>query len=407
MIYFYRAIYFIFRVITQILNLFMSKKNQSWITLRSNLDYQEFDRKGSIWFHASSGEIEYCKSVITEIRRKNPQTPIILSYSSPSAEKLLFNIKNQLDLIFPLPWDSPETMSRAIQHLMPSQVIFSRTDFWPEFIYQLKKNKVKTCAISMYPNITLISRLLYLWLIQDFDLLTTVSQRKSEELSEVLHREVLTFPDTRFDQVFSRLQSPSRVQFSPDGTMRKKIVFASTWPEDEDQILPCLPEILGLNYQVIICPHEINHTEALFEKIKKYKVLRLSTAADTQNISSDFDILLIDKVGFLADVYRFTDLAFVGGSFKKKIHSVMEPLCCKNVVFFGPHFKNNPEAAETEKEGLSFKVSNSFEMMNFIRSQKSDQLQKNQKIIQEYAEKHRGSSILVSQVILNTRPKPH
>lgn len=401
MIFIYRVIYFFLKTIMQILKPLFSTKTKQWMDLRSNEDYSLFEPKGSIWFHASSGEIEYCKSVIIELRKASPGTPIILSYSSPSAEKLLFNIKTQVDLVFPLPWDSPTAMENAIEHLKPQMVVFSRTDFWPEFIHQLQSHKVKMAAISMFPQLHFFSRLSYRWLIKKFSLLTTVSLQKSAELSDVLQREVLTFADTRFDQVFNRLNSPSRVHFSADATTKNKIVFASTWPEDESYILPCLPEILKLNYQIIICPHEVKHASIIAEELKHYKVIRLSSVGDTQNMPQDFEILLVDKVGFLADIYRYTNIAFVGGSFKKKIHSVMEPLCSKNVVFFGPHFNNNPEAVETEKIGLTFKVRNSQEIIDFIRSQRADQLQKNREFTQVFAEKHRGSSILVCQAILD------
>ncbi len=400
MIYIYRIIYFFLKTILQILSPFFSAKTKQWMALRSSEDYASFTQKGSIWFHASSGEVEYCKSVIIELRKASPGTPIILSYSSPSAEKLLFNIKTQVDLVFPIPWDSPSAMENVIEHLQPKMVVFSRTDFWPEFIHQLKSHKVKTAAISMFPQLNFFSRLTYNWLIKDFSLITTVSLQKSANLSDILNREILTFADTRFDQVFNRLNSPSRVHF-PETSKKNKIVFASTWPEDENYILPCIPEILKLNYQIIICPHEVKHADSISEQLKNYKVLRLSSVGDTQNMPGDFEILLVDKVGFLADIYRFTNIAFVGGSFKKKIHSVMEPLCSKNVVFFGPYFNNNPEAVETEKIGLTFKVRNSQEIVDFIRSQRADQLQKNREFTQVFAEKHRGSSILVSQAILD------
>jgi 3-deoxy-D-manno-octulosonic-acid transferase len=400
MIYIYRLIYFLLKSLLQILKPLFSLKTKTWIDLRSNKDYLKFTPTGSIWFHASSGEIEYCKSVITEIRKMSPQTPIILSYSSPSAEKLFFNIKNQVDLFFPLPWDSPGALEKAILHLKPRIVIFSRTDFWPEFIHQLQKNKIKLAAISMFPHLNFFSRLTYKWFIRSFDLITTVNLQKSLALSEILNREVLTFADSRFDQVFNRLAQPSRIEFAPSTEKRKRIVFASTWSEDEIFIFPALPQILKLGYQIILCPHEVKHATTLLTQLNNYRVTLLSTIADSQNIPADVEILLVDQVGFLADIYRFTDLAFVGGSFKKRIHSVMEPLCSKNVVFFGPLFSNNPEAVETEKIGLTYKVRNSTDIIDFIKAQTPDQLQKNRDFTQVFAEKHRGSSILIAREIM-------
>ncbi|MCC2679353.1 MAG: hypothetical protein K0R29_1929 [Pseudobdellovibrio sp.] len=57
-------------------------------------------------------------------------------------------------------------------------------------------------------------------------------------------------------------------------------------------------------------------------------------------------MLLIDKIGYLADSYRYADFAFVGGSFKDKVHSIMEPLCCGLKVAVGPLYKNSPEGVK-------------------------------------------------------------
>lgn len=401
MIYVYRLIYFIVKFFIITLKPILSSKMKLWIQLRSHTDYLKFKGTNSVWFHASSGEIEYCKSVISEIRKSSPNMTIILSYSSPSAEKLLFNIKNDVDLIFPLTWDSPSCIKKMIDHIKPQVVIFSRTDFWPEFIYQLKKNQIKMAAISMYPQFNFLNRLSYKWLLQSFDLITTVNLQKSMELSKLLGREIKTFADTRFDQVFSRLHSESRVKFSPSTHNKKRIILASTWPEDEFQLLPALSEMLKYYDQIIFCPHEIKHAENLLIHLKNYKTQLLSLIPDKTNIANEFEILIVDQIGYLADFYRFTEIAFVGGSFKKRIHSVMEPLCAHNLVFFGPYFKNNPEAVETHQLGLTISVKSTSEIINFLRAQTPDRLQKNKKIIQEYAEKQKGSSILVSQALLS------
>jgi 3-deoxy-D-manno-octulosonic-acid transferase len=60
--------------------------------------------------------------------------------------------------------------------------------------------------------------------------------------------------------------------------------------------------------------------------------------------SIPYGVLLIDQVGVLADLYRLGAVAFVGGSFKDKVHSVMEPLACGCFVVTGPKINNNREA---------------------------------------------------------------
>lgn len=49
-------------------------------------------------------------------------------------------------------------------------------------------------------------------------------------------------------------------------------------------------------------------------------------------------------MGLLAELYTWASIAFVGGSFKKQVHSVMEPLVAGIPVLIGPYHENNREA---------------------------------------------------------------
>lgn len=400
MIWLYRLFYVFFKRMLLILKPFMSLKTQTWIQLRHSNDFKKFTCTQALWFHASSGEIEYCKSVIKEIKDLKPQQKIILSYSSPSAEKLFFNIKNSVDLIFPLPWDSPNILRQAIRHLKPKALIFSRTDFWPELIMQAQKQRVPLIAISMYPRLNCITQNTYKWLLKKFVFISTVDDSKSKCLEQLLHQNIFTFSDTRFDQVFHRLENPSRVTFDFSHNQRG-IIFASTWPEDEKYILPLLPQLIKQNFQVILAPHDISRAMGLASDLKELSPTLFSSYPQLIKMKPLSSLLIVDQIGYLADIYRSTDLAFIGGSFKKRIHSVMEPLGALNSVFFGPFFHNNPEAIETHDLGLAKVVNSTQDMLQFIESMTPMQLAENKKHIQQYTEKQRGASRLIAEKILH------
>jgi 3-deoxy-D-manno-octulosonic-acid transferase len=73
--------------------------------------------------------------------------------------------------------------------------------------------------------------------------------------------------------------------------------------------------------------------------------------------------MVIDQVGILADLYQWGTWAFVGGSFRKTVHSVMEPLAQGCVTFFGPLYTNNREAIEFSQAGLAYAIPNGDEML--------------------------------------------
>lgn len=398
MIFIYRFFYLLVRFLLVLSQPFLSKKIKTWMLLRSNQEWKKITFKQALWFHASSGEIEYCKAVITEIKKISPSQKIIISYSSPSAEKLLFNIKDQVDFIFPLPWDSASVITAVIDHIHPRALIFSRTDFWAELIIQNQKRNIPVMAISMFPRLNAVTRFLYRWLLKDFAFITTVNSTKSLELEKTLQRPVETFSDTRFDQVLLRLEGPSKITFSSN---TPRVVFASTWPADENIVFKCIPELIKQNYQVILAPHEISRAQKLMEKLQIYRPALLSHCKNLLSLQLNSSLLIVDQVGYLADIYRGTDWAFVGGSFDKKIHSVMEPLAAENIVFFGPHFYNNPEAIETQKQGLTFLVKSEKEILQLIQTQSAKERASHKNKLKEFTQKQRGSSRLIAQKILN------
>ena len=294
------------------------------------------------WFHASSGEIEYVKSLIRESKVRFPNCSLIVSYSSPSATKLFDSIQNQVDFFFPLPWDQPRRIQNLLKQLQPKAFFFARTDLWSELIYQLTKTPTKIYIISYNPSLNFLNRLWSRLFLSHFSGIFC-----TEPFQESILKDLVTDPktvscpgDTRFDQVFWRLQQPTKVPFQ---IPTPYLVLGSTWPEDENIFTPLLNQIVAMGYKIVWSPHEIQtaniHRISLILQKSKLTYQKFSDLSSTE-----VDVILIDRIGYLADFYRHADGAFIGWSFKAKVHSVMEPLCCAIPVITGPHIQNSPEA---------------------------------------------------------------
>lgn len=348
MIYIYRALYSFIKNLVILLKPNLPEGLQNWIDLRDKPWEAAKAYKDSYWFHASSGEIEYCKSVIRHLKEANPSAQVIVTYSSPSAEKLFNNISGYVDQFIPLGWDQPNDLKKLFDALQPKYLLFSRTDLWPELIYQANKRNVHLGLIAFNPKFSDLSKLSYRWFLKDFHFISCVDSSTAGQLRSLLSKTAISSDgDTRFDQVFFRLANTSKIELK---TEQQVVILGSTWPQDEDVILKNLHWLKEKNIKVVLSPHDVS-----VENIERLKVLvaelgfsynLLSEYLRTGNYSVklDTDVLLIDKIGYLADCYRYADLAFVGGSFKDKVHSVMEPLCCGLNVIVGPLYKNNPEA---------------------------------------------------------------
>lgn len=334
----------------RILKPVLSEKLQLMLDIRSSPQNPVLMGR-PIWIHASSGEIEYAKPLIFEIRKQFPEIPIFLTYFSPSALRLIKGLEG-VDLIFPLPWDERTRVEKILSSIQPRLLLFSRTDVWPELAWQAHSRQIPSYLFSatlseksyrMRFPFRALNRFAFNQLSGIF-CVTPEDQRNFSTLG--VSTEVQVVGDTRFDQVFRRLQNAKPLQLPPASDWKRPLFVAgSTWPQDEAVLLPALEKFCkekkGL---LVLAPHEVQ-PERLTQIENQLRSMQLSSrrySSVTDTVPEN--VLLIDEIGILPELYQLAPLAFVGGSFKDKVHSVMEPLAAGCHVILGPHHLNNREA---------------------------------------------------------------
>lgn len=301
-----------------------------------------------IWIHASSGEIEYARAVIREIRLRWPSIPILVTYFSPSAKNLLKKIP-EVNLTIPLPWDLRRPTQKFLQAYRPLCGLFARSDVWPELAFQARKQNIPLLLFAATLSAKSrrkkgLAKSLNLWAFQHLEKIHCVTTEDELELKDMgVTRPVEVRGDTRFDQSIFRVDHPQPIHLKFKRDQRKVLVIGSSWAEDDRVLKQSLQSWFQLGHRAIWVPHEVSpvkikHLQQELEQQKwSVDVFSHSQAWESQ-------ILLVDQVGFLAEFYLWGDIAFVGGSFRGKVHSVMEPLSAGLPVIIGPFFHNNREA---------------------------------------------------------------
>ena len=78
---------------------FRIRRGRAWLKAdRSNTQW--------IWFHVASGELEYAKPVISELKKSAKDCKILVTFFSPSVIAALGKTPD-VDLFVPMPWDTP------------------------------------------------------------------------------------------------------------------------------------------------------------------------------------------------------------------------------------------------------------------------------------------------------------
>jgi 3-deoxy-D-manno-octulosonic-acid transferase len=159
-----------------------------------------------------------------------------------------------------------------------------------------------------------------------------------------------TVGDTRFDRVIqfkNSLQPDVRMKEFLSG--QKAIVFGSTWPDDEDILIPFILSHPANKF--ILAPHDIR--EERIQQIEKK--LPGITCRFTDDLLTK-NVLILNTIGNLSGAYSFGKWAYVGGGFSGKLHNILEPSVFGIPVVFGPKFKRFPEAEQFLKQGTAFSV---------------------------------------------------
>ena len=328
-----------------------SPKFRKTLSLRIDETWKTKSLKNPVWFHCASGEYEYAKPIIRALKEFRPDLEILVTYYSPSVENQLKKAKD-IDLALPLPRDLFFEMAQFIQKQNPKCLLISRTDTWPELVFQSRQLGVPNLLFSatLSEQSTRgrgLSRLLYSEVFNQINDIYCVSEADHRSfLGMGVKTNIEVCGDSRFDQVLHRVENGNPIKDSLFKNIDNSIIVAgSTWKEDESVLVNS--KFLTQNpVSWVIAPHEpsedhLDHLEAELAK-SGYKSDRYTDIESWDGES----VLIIDCVGILADIYKFADFAFVGGSFKKTVHSVMEPLACGCITFVGPYHENNREALE-------------------------------------------------------------
>ena len=306
------------------------------------------------WIHAASGEFEYAKPLIRELKAKFPKIPIVVTYFSPTFRSAIAKTPG-VDFALPLPFDLPGPIQNFLKIFKPKALLIARTDLWPEVLYQTKLANIPRILFSARQTSTggFLNRA-KASLFNQLTAIFCVSETDANNFRKLnTHVPVQAIGDTRYDQVIYRLDTATDIALGKKPHPQPWLIAGSTWPEDERVLYEALtPLVLDKKLKLILVPHE--PTESHIKQIEsQLKNKKLDFQMYSENKDFTAQVLLVDRVGRLAELYMVADLAFVGGSFRKSVHSVMEPLAAGLVTIVGPHFQNNREALDFIETPLS------------------------------------------------------
>ena len=286
-----------------------------------------------VWMHAPSvGEGLQAKPVLETLRAEHPDWQL----------------------------DRPADVEAVLDALLPSALVFSKLDVWPELTLAAARRGVKLGLISatVAPHSSRLRWPARTWsepAYRALDRIGTISDDDGKRLEQLGARAeaIAVTGDTRYDSVTERAERLDRtreplLRLGEVGPSTFTIVAGSTWPSDEAVLLPAFADLLVQlpTARLLLAPHEPNpdHLAGIAQRLHQLKLSRPVRLSQLEHAKPG-PVIVVDRVGILADLYALADVAFVGGGFHRAgLHSVLEPAVFGVPIAIGPHWEMSRDA---------------------------------------------------------------
>lgn len=395
----YNIAIYIYLIGVAIGSLFNKKIKKMWRGEREAVDLlkEKVDPTAKyVWFHAASlGEFEQGRPLIEQLRATHPEYKILLTFFSPSGYEVRKNYEGA-DIVCYLPLDTISNARRFLRAVHPVMAFFIKYEFWYNYLHILRHRGVPVYSVS---SIFRPGQVFFKWYGRNYAKVLhcithffVQNEVSLQLLKGIGIDEATVVGDTRFDRVLQIKEQSKKLpiveafkgingkgdackdDLSEDACKKdlsengckgcKVFVAGSSWQPDEDIFIRFFND--HPDWKLIIAPHVIgeDHLAYILDKLQM-KAVRYTQA--TEQSAAEARCLIIDCFGLLSTIYRYGEIAYVGGGFGVGIHNVPEAAVWGVPVLFGPNNKRFQEAQDLLACKGSFEVTD-YDSFNTIIS---------------------------------------
>ena len=349
------------RLISSKINLSYLGRSESFKILEKEVDSNE----KNIWFHVSSlGEFEIAKPVIQLLKSRFENIKVIITFFSPSGFENSKNYEFADSKVY-LPLDNLYNAKRFVTIVNPKIAIFIKNDIWSNYIHYLKENDSIIYSLSSrFTKSHFYFKFYGFWFLKqlkkiDFFYVQDDNSKKILEKNSL--KNIFVSGDSRFTSVINTLNKNKRIiEVEKFIDNQRCFIAGSIWEND----IELIDKVIKSNIKSIVAPHNISINFMTY-LMKKYG----DNCVKFSNLKNEYDfkknILIIDSIGILKYIYRYADIAYVGGGMGNKgLHNILEPAVFSCPILIGKNFKGFSEAEQLTSLGGVYSTNNSDEFYN-------------------------------------------
>ncbi len=332
-------------------------------TLRQRFGYLpvsfNVDGEESIWIHAVSvGEALAARALAAELKAMYPRRRLFVSTTTVAGQQVARQNVQHVDEVFYFPFDLGPIVRRTLRLVRPRLFVMMETEIWPHLLRRCRETGVRTMLVNgrisarSYPRYQLV-RPLFRRVLADIDsfcVQNDESRRRLVDLGADPGRITVT-GSLKFDSLRdpAATHGDDRVlRFFRISENRPVIVAGSTMRGEEAAVLDAFGHVRGSATRALLViaprhPERFSEVEGLAVEAGFRTVRRSELPIDGEPRA---DVVVLDTIGELAQIYQIATAVFVGGSLVDEGgHNILEPALFGKPIVFGPHMQNFAEIA--------------------------------------------------------------
>ena len=333
-----------------------------------------FEGEKVIWVHAVSvGETRAASPLLKQLRKKYPEYKILLTNVTETGRAVAKKLSD-VDFCLFFPFDFSWAVRRVLQHVNPEMIVIVETEIWPNFVRQANLLDIPLVLVNgrlsdrSYPRYRFFRPLLRP-LLDCFSAFCMQSQVDAERICQ-LGAENLRVENTgnlKFDHELKEINDIELAKLKQKFCLPENLpilVAGSTHAGEEKQLIELYRSLLDEGRQLLLVliprhPVRCREVQGLLNDQGYSSRLRSNLQENTQLFESG-EVLVVDTLGEVLDLYAISDLVFVGGSLVPVGgHNMLEASLLGKAALFGPHINNFREiSAKLVRAGAGVKVSN-------------------------------------------------
>ena len=321
------------------------------------------DGEESIWIHAVSvGEALTARALAADLKERYPRLRLYLSTTTIAGQHVARRSLQHVDAVFYFPFDWAFIVKRTLNIVRPRVFVMMETEIWPNLLRLCRSRGVKTVLINgrissrSYPRYRMI-RPFFRRVLDDVDRFCMQSDESARRIIElgadppkVTITGSLKFDSLEMPVVVSHGKPRERVlRFFRLSPHRLVLVAGSTVKGEEPAVLKAFARLKGASPAAIAIlaprqPERFGEVERLARDAGFVTARRSDLPIDTEPRA---DVVVLDTIGELAQLYQVATVVFVGGSLVDHGgHNILEPAVFGKPIVFGPHMQNFKEIVD-------------------------------------------------------------